>query len=358
MKIEVGSLRPGVSFTKPVYIEDDNLLVPAGIAVRKRDIEHLTRWGIYTVETEGEMVQPRLDRTGAGASQAAGGGAPSGPFIPAEGDGKGEEEQEAYRSYLGLIERLEGIFERIGRKMALENRALDEITADLLRAIREQRGRIVSFILGGEVKGRELVKSSVNTAILAARTAIALRLPPHRLMHIVTATLLHDAGMLRIPQAIPQKQGALTEDETRIMQSHTVSSYRIICKEFTYPDEVGRIALQHHERWDGQGYPRRIPGPQIDAGARIVAVVDSFEAMVREKPYRNSIAGYEAMRNLAAGFSSRFDPEVVKAFIRTLGIYPIGSTVKLNDDSIARVTEVKAASPLTPVVRVLIDGKG
>jgi HD-GYP domain-containing protein (c-di-GMP phosphodiesterase class II) len=130
-----------------------------------------------------------------------------------------------------------------------------------------------------------------------------------------------------------------------------------MCKEFSYPDEVGRIAWQHHERWDGQGYPRGLLGPQIDAGARIIAVADAFEAMVREKPYRTSLVGYEAMRNLVADYSRRFDPDVVKAFVRTMGIYPIGSIVALNNNFIARVMEVKAAAPLTPVVQVLVDDR-
>jgi HD-GYP domain-containing protein (c-di-GMP phosphodiesterase class II) len=126
-------------------------------------------------------------------------------------------------------------------------------------------------------------------------------------------------------------------------------------KELNYSDEVGNVVLQHHERWDGNGYPHQIAGDGIDMGARIVSVADSFEAMVSHKPYRNSMVGYQAMKNLLADNSRRFDPDVLKAFILTMGIYPIGSIVRLNDDTVARVTEVRPFAPLRPKIQVLID---
>jgi len=82
------------------------------------------------------------------------------------------------------------------------------------------------------------------------------------------------------------------------MRAHPLLSYRIITKELMYPDDVGLIGLQHHERWDAEGYPRKTEGTEIDVLARIVSVADAFEAMVSEKPYRNSMIGYAAMKAL------------------------------------------------------------
>jgi HD-GYP domain-containing protein (c-di-GMP phosphodiesterase class II) len=121
---------------------------------------------------------------------------------------------------------------------------------------------------------------------------------------------------------------------------------------------VGLIALQHHERWDGEGYPRRVSGNAIDMGARIVSVADAFEAMVSQKSYRSSMMGYQAMKNLLSDNSRRFDPDVLKAFIQTMGIYPIGSIILLNNGALARVTEVHGDAPLRPKIRVLIDEFG
>jgi HD-GYP domain-containing protein (c-di-GMP phosphodiesterase class II) len=177
-------------------------------------------------------------------------------------------------------------------------------------------------------------------------------------MQLVTGALLHDVGMLRLPKEITDKSGGLSEAELQRMQAHPLYAYKIITKELLYPEDVGLIGLQHHERFDGEGYPRRISGADIDMGARIVSVADAFEAMVSEKPYRNSMMGYQAMKNLLSDNSRRFDPDVLKAFIKTMGIYPIGSVIMLNNGSIARVTEVQGDAPLRPKIRILIDEFG
>jgi HD-GYP domain-containing protein (c-di-GMP phosphodiesterase class II) len=123
----------------------------------------------------------------------------------------------------------------------------------------------------------------------------------------------------------------------------------------SYPDEIGTVVLQHHERWDGEGYPYRIAGDKIDIGARIVSIADAFEAMVSPKPYRNSILPYQAMKNLLADNSHRFEPSILKIFTLTIGVYPIGSIVKLNNGTTARVTDVRTYAPLRPKLQTLVD---
>ena len=99
-------------------------------------------------------------------------------------------------------------------------------------------------------------------------------------------------------------------------------------------------------------------GQDIDVLSRIVSVADAFEAMVSEKPYRNSMIGYAAMKALLSDNSRRFDPEILKAFIRSMGIYPIGSMVLLNNAAIARVVETHPDAPLRPKLRILVDEFG
>ncbi|MDR2702377.1 MAG: HD-GYP domain-containing protein [Spirochaetaceae bacterium] len=380
-KIEVKTLYPGMVFSEPVYIEGNNLLVPAGIAVRKRDIEHLIKWGYDTVTTEGDTVQPppaetvettekpkvmvledvSLDFFDSAETQPGGG-------ISGETKKRTtgsvlsltdvQENKGAYRSYVDLIERLDEVFFNIEAGVSVEPRTVDNITGKLLQAVREEKDRIIGFILGGEVSGYVLAKSSINAAILSALIAMELKSPHHEVMQVVTGALLHDIGMLRLPKELTSKSGGLSGAELQRMQAHTLYSYKIVTKELLYPEDVGLIALQHHERWDGEGYPRRISGTGIEIGARIVSVADAFEAMVSEKPYRNSMIGYQAMKNLLSDNSRRFDPDVLKGFIKTMGIYPIGSIILLNNGAIARVTEVQGDAPLRPKIRILIDEFG
>ncbi|MDR1212202.1 MAG: HD-GYP domain-containing protein [Spirochaetaceae bacterium] len=353
-KIPVKSLRAGSSFTEPVYIEGNSILVPAGIAIRKKDLDRLASWGVDSVTTDGEIINADEQAKEAGEAKKAAEQKSGGLLSLTDV----KENSGAYRTYTDLISKLDEVFTNIGSGVAIEVRSIDNITGGLLYVVREQRDQIIGFILGGEVSGREMAKSSVNTAILTALIALEMKLPNHKVMQITTGALLHDAGMLRLPKEITEKKGGLSAAEIQRMQAHPLYTYKIICKELLYPEDVGVVALQHHERWDGEGYPRRISGTAIDLGARIVSVADAFEAMVSEKPYRNSMMGYQAMKNLLSDNSRRFDPDVLKAFIQTMGIYPIGSIILLNNGAIARVVEVRGNAPLRPNIRILIDEFG
>jgi HD-GYP domain-containing protein (c-di-GMP phosphodiesterase class II) len=379
-KIEVKTLHPGMIFSAPVYIEENNLLVPAGIAIRKRDIDNLIKWGCDTVTTEGRPVQ-----SPAGTGETAGKqktmiledvsldffeSAETPPEEEPSGETKKraagnvlsladvQENKGAYRSYIELIERLDEVFSNIESGISVDPRTVDNITGRLLQAVKEEKDSIIGFILGGEVSGRVLAKSSINAAILSALITMELKSPHHEVMQVVIGALLHDVGMLRLPKEITDKSGGLSGAEMQRMQAHPLYSYKIVTKELLYPDVVGLIVVQHHERWDGEGYPRRISSLGIEMGARIVSVADAFEAMVSEKPYRNSMIGYQAMKNLLSDNSRRFDPDVLKSFIKTMGIYPIGSIILLNNGAIARVTEVQGDAPLRPKIRILIDESG
>ena len=140
--------------------------------------------------------------------------------------------------------------------------------------------------------------------------------------------------MVKVPKAILRKKEKLSPEELNQIRTHPIHSYRVISKELKYPEEIGVIALQHHERWDGQGYPRHLRGEDINLAARIVAVADAYIAMINERPHRNSMIGYSAMKNVLSDNGRHFDPRVLKAFLESMGIYPIGSIVQLNNSAI------------------------
>jgi HD-GYP domain-containing protein (c-di-GMP phosphodiesterase class II) len=353
-KIEVKSLQAGLIFTQPVFIEGNNLLVPAGIAVRKKDIERLSSWGIETVETNGELT-PGSRKNIMGIREEP---------KPAERAaspltlGEVRENKGTYRSYLNLIEQLDEIFTGAGSGTKINVKIIDDIVDKLLRTVRENRDSMIRYILGGEIADHEMAKNSINTAILSALVAMEMNLPRLKITQIVTGALLHDVGMLRIHKELLDKTGELSEQELENMHLHPLHAYQIICKELHFPEEVGLVALQHHERWDGEGYPKHLAGEAIDLGARIISVVDAFEAMVGKKTNRNSIMGYQAMKNLLSDNSRRFDLRVIKALIKTMGIYPIGSIIILNNKTVGRVVEVQGSAPLRPKIRILIDEAG
>ncbi len=350
-RIALDQIKPGSRFTEDVLIDDKNLLVPSKTAVKQKDIDALKRWGVVFVLTEGSLIDESAESAAVSSSTAAAATAKAKPQSFAGS-------RELYLRYTDLVDRLSQIFERIRKSESVESKAVDQIAQGVLTMVRDERDAAISAILGSQNVGTDLAKEAVNIAILSTVIGITLKLPLHKIAYLASGALLHDSGMLRIPDAIVKKKSALSEDETQKVRAHPLLSYRIITKELMYPDDVGLVGLQHHERWDSDGYPRKTVGTDIDVLARIVSVVDAFEAMVSEKPYRNSMIGYAAMKALLSDNSRRFDPDVLKAFIKSMGIYPLGSTVLLNNSSIARVIETHPEAPLRPRLRVIVDEYG
>jgi HD-GYP domain-containing protein (c-di-GMP phosphodiesterase class II) len=211
--------------------------------------------------------------------------------------------------------------------------------------------------MGGRTE-RRISASVVNVTILSTIIGMVLKYTGHRLIQLATGAFLHDLGMVKVPKEILRKKEKLTSDELNQIRTHPIHAYRVITKELKYPDDIGIIALQHHERWDGQGYPRKLKGEDINLSGRIVTVADAYVAMINERPYRDSLIGYSAMKNVLSDNGRHFDPRVLKAFLESMGIYPIGSVVQMNNSAIGRVTAIHAEAPLRPVVELIVDEYG
>jgi HD-GYP domain-containing protein (c-di-GMP phosphodiesterase class II) len=390
--VNTSDLRPGQIFSQPVYSESEYMLVSANVPLRQRDIDVLNTWGIEYVRTDGVLIETSKQKQNISTQSSEqilkaleeqirnAIGEPEeipemeGVEETKEKSGKKEKSTEKaaikfslsdvrqnsgpYRKYKGLIEKVNSLFNGLKSGSDVDMRSVDNISVQLLQDLRENTYNFVEFILGGEVSGHELAKSSVNTAILSALIAQELKLPNHKINNIVSGALLHDVGMLRLSKGITEKKGGLSEAELEQIKSHPSHTSKIVTKELFGPHEVNLIALQHHERWDGQGYPDKLRGEAIDIGARIVSVADAFEAMVSKKSYRDSIIGYQAIKNLLSDNERRFDPAVIIAFTKIMGIYPIGSIVRLNDGSLARVVSLHIEAPMRPNVQMLTDNMG
>lgn len=144
--------------------------------------------------------------------------------------------------------------------------------------------------------------------------AIALGVPEHARRHIEFGALLHDIGKIAIPDAILLKPGKLTADEWRVMRQHPELGYHML-EEIEFLQPALPIVLQHHERFDGAGYPQGLKGEQIELGARIFAVADTFDAMTSDRPYRRATSFDAARDEIVRGSGTQFDPRVVEAFL-------------------------------------------
>lgn len=209
----------------------------------------------------------------------------------------------------------------------------------------------------GKVYKANTASSSLNTALVVNIFTRAIRWPEKKILDITRAALLHDVGMLFIPQEILVKEGALTEGERTVIESHPSISYEFV-KKIGESFETTQVALQHHEEWSGEGYPSRIENDKIHIWSMIIAVSLNFVARVTQRSYRSSLVGYLAQKQLMKEQTSRFHPGTVKDFIKVFGMNPPGSILLLSDGSIARVMEIISQKPMRPKVRILIDQNG
>ena len=155
---------------------------------------------------------------------------------------------------------------------------------------------------------------STRLAEWAVRIGRELGLDEGRLQDIEVAALLHDAGKVGVPDAILHKPGPLEEAEWRIMKMHPQFSWAVL-RLVPGLERASLFALHHHEKYDGSGYPAGLRGEEIPIGARIVSVIDSFDAMVAIRPYKLGLPCEEALRRLVADSGTHFDPLVVRHFI-------------------------------------------
>ncbi len=169
-----------------------------------------------------------------------------------------------------------------------------------------------------DLRDRETEGHTQRVTEMTVRLARALGVPEGEIVHLRRGALLHDVGKLGIPDAILLKPGPLTEEEWAVMRKHPEYAYRWLSTiEFLRP--ALDIPYCHHERWDGTGYPRGLRGQEIPLAARIFAVVDVFDALTSDRPYRKAWSREEAVRYIREQAGRHFDPEVVEAFLDLLG---------------------------------------
>ncbi len=156
---------------------------------------------------------------------------------------------------------------------------------------------------------------STRLAEWAMRVARELGMSETAVRDIETAALLHDIGKMGIPDSILKKPDKLTNDEYDLMKKHPEFGWQVV-RMFPHLDRASLFILHHHEAFDGRGYPGKLLGSEIPVASRIVAVIDTFDAMVSSRPYRRGLPFEEAMRRLILASGTQFDPAVVQCFMK------------------------------------------
>lgn len=198
-----------------------------------------------------------------------------------------------------------------------------------------------------------LFTHSLNVSIYAMMLGKKIGCTPSDIQLLGIAGIFHDLGMLRVKNQVWQLERELTENEFFEIMRHPIYGADIISGISEIPVQVRSIVYQHHERMDGSGYPKALNGDKISRLARIFMVADAYEAATSERTYRHSKLFHYSIREMISLAGTKFDKDVVRALVTEMSLFPVGSFVKLSDDSVGKVisTTDKPDRPLLKIIR-------
>lgn len=247
-------------------------------------------------------------------------------------------------------------FDAASKANPINMREVTQVIDDCRESIQSNANAML-FLNQLKVKDDYTVEHSLRVAMMAMALANQLHYSDDEQRELGISALLHDIGKLGIPKHIISKHSTLNEAEHEVMRQHVRFGRDILRAQPDIPETAAEVAFSHHEYVGGGGYPRGVTAKHIHPFARLVAVVDTYDAITSERVYSGARSALEGLGILYDCRHRQFDQEMVQAFIKMMGVYPPGTIVELNDQSIALVLASTPHNRLRPTVMLVRDSK-
>lgn len=330
IRLSLHYVRAGMLLGRDICGANGQVILAAGVRLNDKYLELLRKWEITSVyisspELElpviGEMISPQLRAKTVKALKTA--------FTTVAG-----------RGLFQLADEEKQLIDNIVRQVVKEKAAM----LSLAQISRHQR---------------DIFAHSVNVAVLALMNAVALGYRAEGdLRKLAVGALLHDIGKVFVPPPLLEKREPLTEEEAEMVRSHTVSGFEVLRRIPGFSVVAAHVAYQHHECYDGTGFPRGLAGEDISMFGRIVAIANAYDELVTGRPAHKALEAHAAYECILTGVGSSFDPQVARAFLAKIAVYPVGTVVKLTTGQTGVVSGVTPLLQHRPEIKVLIGDTG
>ncbi|NBD23566.1 HD-GYP domain-containing protein [Paenibacillus glycinis] len=335
-KIHINSVAPGETLARPILQENGNVLLGAGVELSQRFIDRLMGLGIDMLFIDDPLTEG-LE-----------------PPSAIQDDTRKRASDTIFKTMTSIMDQpvIKGrtIAPELGRTF---RKVFGDIVQDLVR-----RQEVMVSLTNIHVADSYLFHHSLNVAILAGIMGLAKGYNRNQLEELGMGALMFDIGMTRIPKELLKKTGAYTPAERSQMEKHTEEGFNIIRAQHDISLLSAHCALQHHERYDGSGYPRKLKREEIHEYAQIVGIADVYDALTSARPHRKRFTPTEAIEFLFAAGNTYFDLDLIKIFCRHISIYPVATTVLLSTGQIAVVAVNNPLAVHRPIVRIIREPDG
>lgn len=341
-RMEVKLLQSGMILAEPIYDIDGKTLFSEGLKLNEKRIERIQLLELKTVEIEIVEKMVKTKTVNESSKKYNVKSAEKRKQVILE-----ETREEALRIVDETLNQvLSGISIKAEKVKLVVERMIDAILMN------EQ---IIFNLSNLSSIDNYMLSHSVNVCVLSLVLGILLGFSHLKLVELGSGALIHDIGKILVPQDILLKPTKLTSDEYDIVKKHTIYGYRILRDNVKVSEASASIALSHHERMDGLGYPNAIKQHEIPIYAKIVAIVDVFDALTSNRAYADKMSYSYAIDYIIKNAGTQFDSEIVRKFVTIIGYYPFGMRVKLSSGDHGHVISY---NKVNPVVKVTIDLNG
>ena len=361
--VKLENLKSDLSFNGDLQLDKNFILLPAKAVVSDDLIKVLTDWNFTEFQCSEEVPdfsssqEKKQDSKAASESKVstvkdsvkqALAKAKTSEWISTERS-KMNSVQTVYNEYMNYIN---SVYTHYATHKKIDFQELSDTVKDLCVFIKDNKRYVLRITPSAEARSKNfLVIHSMRSTVLAITVGLELHMALSKLIELGISCILHEIGMLRLPPQLYMTDRPLTAAEKAQIMTHPHTGFNIL-KDLEFPLSILLGVLEHHEKENGLGYPRHLPGNKITTYAKIISVACSFEAITAPREYKSERTTFDAMVEMLKNPNGQYDSTVIKALLYSLSLYPIGAYVCLQNGKIGIVTDVSPNNPKNPIVQL------